>query len=90
MTGEEFKSAFSADHHNAPDVWSMILEKLNTLVVEHGGRLILENGCLNFDRTRDDDDRRNGFSVLDELYEAIPDSLKNRHRLVPCLSDYLL
>jgi len=36
-----------------------------------------------------DDDRRNGFDVLDELYHEMPEEMKKRHHLLPFLSDYV-
>jgi hypothetical protein len=90
MTAPELKSALTPDDPGGPEIWPMILERLNTLVTARGGRPIMENGSLIFDRTREDDGRRNGFDVLDELYEDIPSGLKDRRRLLPYLADYLL
>jgi hypothetical protein len=54
-----------------------------------GGRLITENGSLIPEKPGQDDDRRDGFEVLDELYREIPDEIKKPRNLLPFLADYI-
>ncbi len=66
----------------------MAIEKLNTIVAARGGRPITQNGSPILERPRQDDDRRDGFEVFDELYQEIPDEMKERRNLLPSLADY--
>jgi hypothetical protein len=86
----ELKNALGPDRNDGPDVWSMTLEKLNSLVVTRGGRPIVENGSLNLERPRADDDWRSGLEVLDELFDELPEDIRNRHPMLICFADYLL
>ena len=88
MKTMDLKNALSPDNRNGPDIWAIGLEKLNALVAARGGRLIAENGKLVVE-ARQDDDRRDGFEVLDELYQEIPDEFKKRFNLLPTLADYV-
>ena len=90
ITAGELKSSLSSNNREDPDVWPMILDKLNAMVAAHGGRPVTENGSLILERSPQDDGRRNGLEVLDELYGELPEGLKERHRLLPCFADYLL
>jgi hypothetical protein len=58
------------------------------MVVARGGRPITESGSLILERPRQDDDRRDGFEVLDELYREIPDEIKKSHSLLPFFANY--
>jgi hypothetical protein len=64
--------------------------KLNAVVAGRGGRPVTENGSLILERSPQDDWRRNGLEVFDELYEELPEGMKERHHLLPYLADYLL
>jgi hypothetical protein len=90
ITAGQLKSALSSNHRDDPDVWPMILDKLNAMVAAHGGRPVTEYGSLILERSPRDDGRRNGLEVLDELYEALPEGIKERHRLLYCFADCLL
>jgi hypothetical protein len=90
MTACELKSALNPNNGDGPDIWPLVLEKLNDLAAVRGGRPITENGSLILERSRQDDDRRNGLDVFDELYDELPEGMKERHHLPPCLADYLL
>lgn len=70
MTDLEFKHALG------PDFWPLTLEKLNDLVIARGARPIIENGTLILEGPGQGDDRRNGFDVLDELYQEIPEKYR--------------
>jgi hypothetical protein len=89
MTGRELKSAFNPDNHEGPDVWLIVLEKLDALVATRGGRPLMENGLLILETPSAGDGWRNGFDVLDELYEEMPQDMKDRYRMLPYLADYL-
>jgi hypothetical protein len=58
------------------------------MVAAGGDRPITENGSPILERPRQDDDRRDGFEALDELYQEIPDELKIRFKLLPSLAYY--
>jgi hypothetical protein len=90
ITAGELKSAFSSNNRDDLDVWPMILEKLNAIVAAHAGCPVTENGSLILERSPQDNGRRNGLEVLDELYEALPEGIKERHRLPFCFADCLL
>lgn len=90
MTTVELKSALSSNKDDDPIIWPMVLEKLSAIVAAHGGRPLTENGSLSLERSPPDDGRRNGLNVLDELYEALPEGIKERHRLPFCFADCLL
>jgi hypothetical protein len=90
MTAGELKNALSSNNRDDPDIWPRVLEKLNAIVAAHGGRPVTENGSLILERSPQDDGRRNGLEVFDELYERLPEGMKERHHLLPCLADYLL
>ena len=90
ITPGEFKKALDRDSYDGPDFWPKTLEKLNSLVVTRGGRPIFENGSLILERPRADDDWRSGLEVLDELFEELPQDIKDRHHLLICFADYLL
>jgi hypothetical protein len=87
MTHGELKNTLSPDY-DPPDFWPLVLETVNTMVAARGGRPITENGSPILERPRQDDDRRDGFEVLDELYQEIPDELKKRFKLLPALAYY--
>jgi hypothetical protein len=87
MTNDEFENALNPAC-DGPDFWPLVLERLNTMVAARGGRPITEDGSLILERPRQDDDRRDGFEVLDELYQEIPDELKIRFKLLPSLAYY--
>jgi hypothetical protein len=89
MTVGKLKNAISPDNYDGPNFWLMTLEKLDSLVAARGGRPITEDGSLVLRGPGEDDDRRNGLEVLDELYEEIPKGMKDRHHLLPYLGDYL-
>ena len=89
MTGHELKSALNPCNHEGPDVWPIVLEKLDALVATRGGRPLMQNGLLILERPSAGDDWRNGFDVLDELYEEMPQDMKDRYRMQPYLADYL-
>jgi hypothetical protein len=78
ITAGELKNAMSPNNHNGPDFWPLILEKLNDLSTARGGRPVTENGALIIERSRQDDCRRNGLDVFDELYGELPESMKDR------------
>jgi hypothetical protein len=67
-----------------------LLEKLNAIVTARGGRPVTENGSLILEWSPQDDGPRNGLEVLDELYEGLPEGMKERHRLLPSFADLLL
>ena len=78
MTGLELKDALRSDH-DGPDFWPLTLEKLNDLVIARGARPIIENGSLILEgpgQGGQGDDRRDGFDVLDELYQEIPEKYR--------------
>jgi hypothetical protein len=75
MTGPEFKHALEPGY-DGPDFWPLTLEKLNDLVIARGARPIMENGSLILEGPGQGDDRRNGFDVLDELYQEIPEKYR--------------
>ena len=87
MTNDEFKNALNPAC-DGPDFWPLVLERLNTMVAARGGRPITENGSPILERPRQDDDRRDGFEVLDELYQEIPDRIKKSQSLLPFLAEY--
>jgi hypothetical protein len=89
MTSYDLNNALRRDNYDGPEVWSLVLEKLNATIAARGGRPITENGSLILERPRQDDDRRDGFEVLDELYQEIPDEIKKSCNLLPFLSDYI-
>jgi hypothetical protein len=89
MAPLELKSAMSPDY-DGPDFWPLLLGKLNAVVAGRGGRPVTENGSLILDRSPQDDGRRNGLEVFDELYGELPEGMKERHHLLPYLADYLL
>jgi hypothetical protein len=88
MTTREETNAFSPHNQDGPEVWPLMLEKLNELATARGGRPITENGSLILE-PRQGDDRRNGFDVLDELYQEMPEEMKKSHHLRPFLADYI-
>ncbi len=90
ITDGELKSALSSNNRDDPNILPMVLEKLNAIVAARGGRPVTENGSLILDRCSKDDGRRNGLEVLDELFDELPDGMKERHHLLPHLADYLL
>jgi hypothetical protein len=90
MTAGELKNTLSPNNDDNPNIWPMVLEKLNAIVAARGGRPVTENGSLILERSPQGDGRRNGLEVLDELYAELPEGMKERHRLLPCLADYLL
>jgi hypothetical protein len=89
MTTDDLKNAFRPGNHDGPEPWPLFLEKLNIMVAARGGRPITENGSRILERPRQDDDRRDGFEVLDELYREIPDEIKKSCNLLPFLADYI-
>ena len=86
MTNDELKRAYSPDY-DGPGLSQLTNKKLNSLVATRGGRPIVENDKLIFE-TPKDDGSRDGFEVLDELYEEIPEEIKKRRNLPPSLADY--
>jgi hypothetical protein len=90
MTTVELKSALSSNKDDNPNIWRVVLEKLSAIVAAHGGRPLTENRSLSLEGSPPDDRRRNGLYVLDELYEALPEGIKERHRLPFCFADCLL
>jgi hypothetical protein len=86
MTANELKAALDPNNRDGPDIWPLVLEKLNDLAAARGGRPITENGSLILERARQNDDRRNGLEVLDELYGELPEGMRERHHLSPYLS----
>jgi len=86
MRNDELKRALSPGY-DGPNLSRLTLEKLNSLVAARGGRPIAENGELILE-TPKYDDRHDGFEVLDELYQEIPDQLKKRFKLLPSLAYY--
>jgi hypothetical protein len=42
----DLKSWMSLENHDGPDLWPLMLEKLNAVVAARGGRPITENGSL--------------------------------------------
>jgi hypothetical protein len=89
MPAGELKNVLSPTNDD-DHIWPMVLEKLNAMVAAHGGRPVTENGSLILERSPRDDGRRDGLEVLDELYEALPEGIKERHRLPFCFADCLL
>jgi hypothetical protein len=89
MPAGELKNVLSPTNDD-DHVWPMVLEKLNAMVAAHGGRPVTENGSLILERSPRDEGRRDGLEVLDELYEALPEGIKERHRLPFCFADCLL
>jgi hypothetical protein len=87
MRNDEFKNALNPAC-DGPDFWPLVLERLNAMVAARGGRPITENGSPILERPRQDDDRRDGFEVLDELYQEIPDRIKKSQSLLPFLAEY--
>jgi hypothetical protein len=73
MTNGELKRALNPAH-DGPDFWPLMLERLNTVIALRGGRAISQNGFLVAEEPSQEDDRRDGFEVLDELYQEIPES----------------
>ena len=88
MTNGELKRALSPGY-DGPDLMRLTVEKLNTMVAARGGRPVTKNGSLNLEAGSPGDDRRDGFEVLDELYEEIPVAVKERLKLLPSLADYI-
>lgn len=88
MTNGELKRALTPGH-DGPDFWPLMLERLNTVIALRGGRAISQNGFLVAEEPSQDDDRRDGFDVLDELYQEIPEDIKTRWNLLPSLADYM-
>lgn len=88
MTPYEF-NALKGDNHLWPKVWPLFLEKLDTMVAARGGRSITQSGSLSLERPHQDDGRRDGFEVFDELYNEIPDEVKKSRNLLPSLADYI-
>jgi hypothetical protein len=89
MPAGELKKVLSPNNDDN-HIWPIVLEKLNAIVAAHGGRPVTENGSQILERSPRDDGRRNGLEVLDELYEALPEGIKERHRLPFCFADCLL
>lgn len=89
MTSHDLNNALRGDNYDGPKVWPLFLEKLNTMVAARGGRPIAKNGSPNLEAERPGDDRRDGYEVLDELYQEIPDEIKKRRNLLPFLADYI-
>jgi hypothetical protein len=46
MTSYDLNNALRRDNYDGPEVWPLVLEKLNTLIAARAGRPILENGSL--------------------------------------------
>jgi hypothetical protein len=90
ITGGELKNALTPDNPDPLDLGSLMVEKLNDLSTARGGSPIAENGSLILERSREDDDRCSGLEMLDQLYDEIPDALKERHDLLPRLGDYFV
>jgi hypothetical protein len=88
LSNDESFSAYSPDR-DGPSISQLTLAKLNSLIGVRGGRPVAENGKLVFE-TPEDDGRRDGFVVLDELYEEIPQEIKDRFDLPPHLRDYFV
>jgi hypothetical protein len=88
ITARELKSALNPDNDDRLDVWALVLDKLNDLFVARSCSPIFENGLLTVEGSRDDD-RRDGLDVLGQLYEEIPELVRERHRLLPHLAGYL-
>lgn len=88
MTTRELNKAFSPHNQDGPEVWPLMLEKLNDLAAARGGCPITENGSLILE-PRQGDDQRNGFDVLDELYQEMPEEMKKSYHLRPFLADYI-
>jgi hypothetical protein len=88
MTVEELKNAHRSDFEG-PDLSGLLFNKLNDLVTARGGHPIMENGSLVLERPEQDDARRTGFGVLDELYQELPEELKYSQYLIPPLSCYV-
>jgi hypothetical protein len=86
MTNGELKRALTPGH-DGPNFWPLMLERLNTVIALRGGRAISQNGFLVAEKPSQDDDRRDGFAVLDELYQEIPEDIKTRWKLLPSLVD---
>jgi hypothetical protein len=89
ITARELKSALNPDNDDRLDVWALVLDKLNDLSVSRGCPPIFEDGSFTVEGSRDDHDRRDGLDVLDQLYEEIPEEVRERHRLLPHLAGYL-
>jgi hypothetical protein len=88
MTNGELKRALTPGH-DGPNFWPLMLERLNTLIALRGGRAISQNGFLVAEEPSQDDDRRDGFDVLDELYQEIPEDIKTRWKLLPSIVDHI-
>jgi hypothetical protein len=89
MTSFDLNNALRGDNYDGPKFLPLFLEQLNTMISARGGRPITENGSPILERPRQDDHRRDGFEVLHELYQEIPDEIKKSHNLLPYLSDYI-
>lgn len=88
MTAAELKQAIGSG--NASMIWRRTLDVLNDLVVKRGAMPIMEDGEFILTTPGQGDDRRNGFDVVDELYQEIPEDLKEAFRLLPYFADYLV
>jgi hypothetical protein len=89
ITTLELKTALSPDNHDRFDLWARVLEKLNDLSASRGGPPMIENGSLIFEGSQENDDGSGGLEMLDQLYDEIPNDLKERHRLLPHLRTIL-
>jgi hypothetical protein len=87
ITGISLKRALGPDNHDPSDVWALVLDKLNDLLVARGSRAIYEDGFFTVEGSHDDD-RLDGLDVLDQLYDEIPGTVKERSCLLPCLAAY--
>jgi hypothetical protein len=87
ISGISLKSALGPDNHNRSDVWALVLDKLNDLLVARGCRPIFDDGTFTVEGSRDDD-RLDGLDVLDQLYDEIPGTVKERYCILPCLAAY--
>lgn len=90
ITSLELKNALKSNNCDRLNVWALVLEKLNDLSVLRGGLPIIEDRSLIFRESQENDDRADSLEMLDQLYDEIPNDLKERHRLLPHLVNYFV
>jgi hypothetical protein len=70
--------------YEGPELWPLVLEKLDSIVACRVGRPLIHEG------PGADDDQRRRYYVLDDLYEEMPEERKNPNRIPRYFADFLL
>jgi hypothetical protein len=82
ISAAELKRALDPDAHDDAGIWDKTLSLLEDLVAQRGGR--------RQDIPTEEDSRRDGFEVLRDLYDKVPQRLKGQMKLFPLLVDYFV